>query len=106
MEPENDWNLDAIMEGSIDEYLYEAVKSYCEKIPEYTEGKQRKSEMVASHSALADLFDKNIPSALTEEESRCLLEIMKIKLDEIWYESRACYYKGLIDGIKLKKSFE
>lgn len=90
----------------MEEYLSDAVFSYCKNDHEYEDLSAQNRTIKADNPTLADIVDNATPHALTAEECALLINILKNETNRIFIEYRACYLRGLLDGIEGKSRFE
>lgn len=93
-------------EEHLDEYLSEAIAAYCKGDTEYLNLTAKNCEIKNRHPKIEDIVDNARPHALTEEECAELIEVLRNENSRIFSEYRACYMRGLIDGIEEKRKFK
>lgn len=93
-------------EEHLDEYLSEAIVTYCKGDTEYLNLTAKNREIKNRHPKIEDIVDNARPHALTEEECAELIEVLRNENSRIFSEYRACYMRGLIDGIEEKRKFK
>lgn len=92
-------------EDFLDGYLSEAVAVYCKNDTEFTQLTARNRDIKGKNPKIEDIVDNARPHALTEEECAELVAVLKNENSRIFSEYRACYMKGLLDGIEGKSKF-
>lgn len=90
----------------MEEYLSDSVFTYCKNDHEYEVLSAQNRTIKADNPKLADIVDNATPHPLTTEECALLIHILKNENSRIFIEYRACYLRGLLDGIEGKSRFE
>lgn len=92
-------------EDILDGYLSEAIAIYCKNDTEFVELTARNRDIKRRNPKIEDIVDNARPHALSEEECADLVAVLKNENGRIFSEYRACYMKGLLDGIEGKSKF-
>lgn len=92
-------------EELLDGYLSEAIAVYCKSDAAFMELTARNRDIKEQNPKLGDIVDNASPHALSEEECADLIAVLKNENGRIFSEYRACYIKGLLDGIESKSKF-
>ena len=92
-------------EEHLDEYLSEAIAAYCKGDAKFLALTAQNREIKNRNPKIEDIVDNARPHALSEEECAELIEVLRNENSRIFSEYRACYIKGLLDGIEEKTKF-
>lgn len=93
-------------ESDIDEYLSIALLAAAKNDAALITAKERASRLRHSNPKLLKILDNDIPSELSIEECKELIDYFVALNALILEEERVCYLRGFLDGIEAKKTFE
>ena len=85
-------------------YLSQTIQRAIIRDEALARARQRSSELKNESELVRRVIENNEPVALDLEECKKLIAYLLADNELIWNEHRICYFKGLTDGIEIRKT--